>query len=81
MHRVNRSRGGKVGLLTFQTLGLTRCAAAGWLHGAAAAQFGPGLLAEDLPDRLPAVFRRLARLAAERMRALEFQHDPHRTTP
>ena len=38
-------------------------AAAVWMHGAAAAHFGPGLLAEDLPDRLPAVFRRLARLA------------------
>jgi hydroxyethylthiazole kinase-like uncharacterized protein yjeF len=37
-------------------------AAAVWMHGAAAARFGPGLLAEDLPDRLPAVFRRLARL-------------------
>ena len=35
-------------------------AAAVWLHGAAAAHFGPGLLAEDLPDLLPAVFRRLA---------------------
>jgi NAD(P)H-hydrate epimerase len=35
-------------------------AAAGvWLHGAAAADFGPGLLAEDLPDLLPGVFRRL----------------------
>ncbi len=34
-------------------------AAAVWLHGAAAAEFGPGLMAEDLPDLLPAVFRRL----------------------
>ena len=35
-------------------------AAAGvWLHGAAAAAFGPGLLAEDLPDMLPGVLRRL----------------------
>jgi NAD(P)H-hydrate epimerase len=34
-------------------------AAAVWLHGAAAVAFGPGLLAEDLPDRLPGVFRHL----------------------
>lgn len=40
-------------------------AAAVWLHGAAAAHFGPGLLAEDLPDRLPAVFRRLSLLRAK----------------
>jgi NAD(P)H-hydrate epimerase len=45
-------------------------AAAVWLHGAAATHFGPGLLAEDLPDRLPAVFRRLARLAAGRAKTL-----------
>jgi ADP-dependent NAD(P)H-hydrate dehydratase / NAD(P)H-hydrate epimerase len=67
--------------------------AAVWLHGAAAAHFGPGLLAEDLPDRLPAVFRRLARLAltahqadmarqaAERTRATESPQCLHRTTP
>jgi NAD(P)H-hydrate epimerase len=34
-------------------------AAAVWLHGAAATEFGPGLLAEDLPDLLPGVLRRL----------------------
>jgi len=34
-------------------------AAAAWLHGAAAAAFGPGLIAEDLPDLLPGVLRRL----------------------
>ncbi len=34
-------------------------AAAVWMHGAAAAGFGPGLIAEDLPDLLPAVLRRL----------------------
>jgi hydroxyethylthiazole kinase-like uncharacterized protein yjeF len=34
------------------------CAAA-WLHGAAADEIGPGLIAEDLPDLLPIVLRRL----------------------
>jgi NAD(P)H-hydrate epimerase len=34
-------------------------AAAAGLHGAAAAAFGPGLIAEDLPDLLPGVLRRL----------------------
>jgi hydroxyethylthiazole kinase-like uncharacterized protein yjeF len=34
-------------------------AAAVWLHGAAATEFGPGLVAEDLPDALPLVLRRL----------------------
>ena len=34
-------------------------AAATWLHGEAAAAFGPGLIAEDLPDMLPAVLRRM----------------------
>jgi len=29
--------------------------AAVWMHGAAAAEFGPGLIAEDLPDLLPRV--------------------------
>jgi NAD(P)H-hydrate epimerase len=56
-------------------------AAAVWLHGAAAAHFGPGLLAEDLPDRLPAVFRRLAREATARGRASESPHSQHPSTP
>jgi len=30
-----------------------------WLHGAAARTFGPGLIAEDLPEALPAVLRAL----------------------
>jgi len=34
------------------------CAAV-WVHGEAAAAFGPGLIAEDLPEALPAVYRRL----------------------
>jgi NAD(P)H-hydrate epimerase len=37
-------------------------AAAVWMHGAAATVFGPGLIAEDLPDLLPGVFRHLDNL-------------------
>ena len=32
---------------------------AAWLHVAAARNFGPGLIADDLPEQLPAVFRAL----------------------
>ncbi len=33
--------------------------AAAWLHVECARQFGPGLIADDLPDQLPGVFRSL----------------------
>ena len=33
--------------------------AATWLHGEAAARFGIGLIAEDLPDQLPHVLKSL----------------------
>ncbi len=33
--------------------------AAAWLHGAAAGRFGPGLIAEDLPEMLPGVLAEL----------------------
>lgn len=36
------------------------CAGA-WLHGAAAQEFGPGLIAEDLPEALPPILTRLRR--------------------
>jgi ADP-dependent NAD(P)H-hydrate dehydratase / NAD(P)H-hydrate epimerase len=36
-------------------------AAAVWMHGAAASAFGAGLMAEDLPELLPAVLRSLMR--------------------
>jgi NAD(P)H-hydrate epimerase len=48
-----------LGLLTQGMEPFLAAAAAVWLHGAAAAEFGPGLLAEDLPDLLPGVLRRL----------------------
>jgi NAD(P)H-hydrate epimerase len=52
--------GGMILGLLAQGMDAFLAAAAGvWLHGAAAAHFGPGLLAEDLPDLLPGVLRRL----------------------
>jgi len=52
-----------LGLLAQGMDAFAAAAAAVWMHGAAAAGFGPGLLAEDLPELLPAVLRRLASLA------------------
>jgi NAD(P)H-hydrate epimerase len=49
-----------LGLLAQGMDAFLAAAAAVWMHGAAAAQFGPGLIAEDLPDQLPAVLRSLA---------------------
>jgi NAD(P)H-hydrate epimerase len=48
-----------LGLLTQGMEPFAAAAAAVWLHGAAAAEYGPGLLAEDLPDLIPVVLRRL----------------------
>lgn len=39
--------------------GFEAAAAAVWLHGEAGAEAGPGLIAEDLPDVMPRVYRRL----------------------
>jgi NAD(P)H-hydrate epimerase len=52
--------GGMILGLLAQGMDAFWAAAAGvWMHGAAAGLFGPGLLAEDLPDLLPAVLRQL----------------------
>jgi NAD(P)H-hydrate epimerase len=48
-----------LGLLAQRMPPFLAAAAAVWLHGAAAQAFGPGLMAEDLPDLLPGVLRRL----------------------
>ncbi|HEY8247469.1 MAG TPA: NAD(P)H-hydrate dehydratase [Hyphomicrobium sp.] len=53
--------GGFIAGLLAQGMPAFEAACAGvWLHGAAAAAFGPGLVAEDLPEQLPEVLRALA---------------------
>lgn len=52
-----------------QGMAAADAAAAGvWLHGAAAARFGPGLIADDLPDLLPAVLAGLRATDSTRRR-------------
>jgi NAD(P)H-hydrate epimerase len=48
-----------LGLLAQGVEPFLAAAAAAWLQGAAASRFGPGLIAEDLPDLLPGVLRTL----------------------
>ena len=51
---------GFIAALLAQGMAPFEAAAAGvWLHGAAAAEFGLGLIAEDLPDALPKVLQKL----------------------
>jgi hydroxyethylthiazole kinase-like uncharacterized protein yjeF len=52
-----------VGLLAQGMPAFEAACAAAWLHGAAARRFGAGLVAEDLPDMLPAVLAELTELA------------------
>lgn len=47
------------GLLAQGMPAFAAAAAAVWLHGEAAAAFGPGLIAEDLPEQLPRLYRDL----------------------
>jgi len=48
-----------VGLMAQGMKPFWAAAAAVWLHGAAASEFGPGLIADDLPELLPRVLARL----------------------
>jgi hydroxyethylthiazole kinase-like uncharacterized protein yjeF len=55
-----------LGLLAQGMTGFDAACAGVWLHGAAATEFGPGLIADDIADCLPAALRGLA---AMRMRS------------
>jgi ADP-dependent NAD(P)H-hydrate dehydratase / NAD(P)H-hydrate epimerase len=48
-----------LGLLAQHMEPFLAASAAVWMHGLAAMHFGPGLIAEDLPEQLPALLRRL----------------------
>ena len=51
---------GIIGALLAQGVPAYEAACIGvWMHGEAGSEAGPGLIAEDLPEVLPAVFRRL----------------------
>jgi hydroxyethylthiazole kinase-like uncharacterized protein yjeF len=53
-------------LLAQRMPGFEGAAAAVWLHGECGAAAGPGLIAEDLPEAIPTVYRRLFAELAER---------------
>ena len=54
------------GLLAQGMPAFAAACAAVWLHGEAGNEAGPGLIAEDLPEVLPAIYRRLFADLADR---------------
>ena len=55
-----------VGLLAQGMTSFDAACAAAWLHGETGAALGPGLIAEDLPEALPGILRRLREAAPAR---------------
>jgi NAD(P)H-hydrate epimerase len=55
-----------LGLLAQHMDPFDAAATAAWIHGEAAAAFGPGLIADDLPDLIPTVLRRLRNMPERR---------------
>jgi NAD(P)H-hydrate repair Nnr-like enzyme with NAD(P)H-hydrate dehydratase domain len=55
-----------LGLLAESMPPFDATSAAVWLHGKAAKDFGPGLIAEDVPEMLPRVLRELQAGVANR---------------
>jgi len=51
------------GLLAQHMTAFEAAACGAWLHGDAASRFGPGLIAEDLPEMLPQSLRSLASIS------------------
>jgi NAD(P)H-hydrate epimerase len=65
-----------LGLLAQGMAPFLAAAAGVWLHGAAANEFGQGLIAEDLPDLLPVVLRRLEYLRNANCLPKNFRSSP-----
>ena len=57
-----------LGLLAQGTTAFDAACAAAWLHGDVATAFGPGLIAEDLVDGLPAALKRLKQFSEANLR-------------
>jgi NAD(P)H-hydrate epimerase len=53
------------GLLAQGRKGLDAALAGVWLHGECARKFGPGIVAEDIPEQMPAVLRDLEKTAPD----------------
>jgi NAD(P)H-hydrate repair Nnr-like enzyme with NAD(P)H-hydrate dehydratase domain len=62
------------GLLAQQVAAFEAAAMAVWIHGAAAKKFGPGLIADDLPELVPGVLEGL-RSSGTARKGAEIRHN------